>query len=211
MENVVLTPHIASATRETRLAMGMLVVSALRAVLLEDRIPRERRVASRDGSVRLAVDDRTPRARPRPASARRGRRTLARVRLARRARPRRSGGRARGLSRDARGRRRRGRRLAATTPATRTRSTSTTRCSSAARERCSCAPGRRDAAASPTRSRPRSPPPTFPIAAELVGAGDRRGRRHRLARRGDASRRDRLPNESGGGHRARGCLSRCAT
>jgi glyoxylate reductase len=39
MENVVLTPHIASATRETRLAMGMLVVSALRAVLLEGRIP----------------------------------------------------------------------------------------------------------------------------------------------------------------------------
>lgn len=39
LENVVLTPHIASATRETRLAMGMLVVSALRAVLLEDRVP----------------------------------------------------------------------------------------------------------------------------------------------------------------------------
>ncbi len=39
MENVVLTPHIASATRETRLAMGRLVVSALRAVLLEDRVP----------------------------------------------------------------------------------------------------------------------------------------------------------------------------
>jgi glyoxylate reductase len=39
MENVVLTPHIASATRDTRHAMGMLVVSALRAVLLEDRIP----------------------------------------------------------------------------------------------------------------------------------------------------------------------------
>jgi lactate dehydrogenase-like 2-hydroxyacid dehydrogenase len=39
MENVVVTPHIASATRETRLAMGMLVVSALRAVLLEDRVP----------------------------------------------------------------------------------------------------------------------------------------------------------------------------
>jgi glyoxylate reductase len=39
LENVVLTPHIASATRETRLAMGMLVVSALRAVLLEDRTP----------------------------------------------------------------------------------------------------------------------------------------------------------------------------
>jgi glyoxylate reductase len=39
MENVVLTPHIASATRETRFAMGMLVVSALRAVLLEGRTP----------------------------------------------------------------------------------------------------------------------------------------------------------------------------
>ena len=39
MENVVLTPHVASATRETRLAMGMLVVSALRAVLLEGRTP----------------------------------------------------------------------------------------------------------------------------------------------------------------------------
>jgi glyoxylate reductase len=39
MENVVLTPHIASATYETRHAMGRLVVSALRAVLLEDRIP----------------------------------------------------------------------------------------------------------------------------------------------------------------------------
>ena len=39
LENVVVTPHIASATRETRHAMGMLVVSALRAVLLEGRIP----------------------------------------------------------------------------------------------------------------------------------------------------------------------------
>jgi glyoxylate reductase len=39
MENVVVTPHIASATRETRLAMGSLVVSALRAVLLEGRTP----------------------------------------------------------------------------------------------------------------------------------------------------------------------------
>ena len=39
MENVVLTPHIASATRETRQAMGMLVVSALRAVLLDGRTP----------------------------------------------------------------------------------------------------------------------------------------------------------------------------
>ena len=39
MENVVLTPHIASATRDARLAMGMLCVSALRAVLLEGRMP----------------------------------------------------------------------------------------------------------------------------------------------------------------------------
>jgi lactate dehydrogenase-like 2-hydroxyacid dehydrogenase len=39
LENVVLTPHIASATRETRHAMGMLVVSALEAVLLEERVP----------------------------------------------------------------------------------------------------------------------------------------------------------------------------
>jgi lactate dehydrogenase-like 2-hydroxyacid dehydrogenase len=39
MENVVLTPHIASATRDARLAMGMLCVSALRAVLLEGRTP----------------------------------------------------------------------------------------------------------------------------------------------------------------------------
>lgn len=39
LENVVLTPHIASATRETRLAMGRLVASALRSVLLESRVP----------------------------------------------------------------------------------------------------------------------------------------------------------------------------
>jgi glyoxylate reductase len=39
LENVVLTPHIASATREARHAMGMLCVSALRAVLLEGREP----------------------------------------------------------------------------------------------------------------------------------------------------------------------------
>jgi glyoxylate reductase len=38
-ENVVLTPHIGSATRETREAMGMLCVDALRAVLLEHRRP----------------------------------------------------------------------------------------------------------------------------------------------------------------------------
>jgi len=39
LENVVVTPHIASATRDARLAMGMLCVSALRAVLLEGRRP----------------------------------------------------------------------------------------------------------------------------------------------------------------------------
>ncbi len=39
MDNVVLTPHIGSATRATRIAMGMLCVDALRAVLLETRIP----------------------------------------------------------------------------------------------------------------------------------------------------------------------------
>jgi glyoxylate reductase len=39
LENVVLTPHLGSATRETRDAMGMLAVSALRAVLLEGRTP----------------------------------------------------------------------------------------------------------------------------------------------------------------------------
>ena len=39
LENLVLTPHLGSATLETREAMGMLCVDALRAVLLEDRIP----------------------------------------------------------------------------------------------------------------------------------------------------------------------------
>lgn len=39
LENVVLTPHLGSATRETRVAMGMLCVDALRAVLLENRRP----------------------------------------------------------------------------------------------------------------------------------------------------------------------------
>jgi len=39
LDNVVLTPHLGSATRETRIGMGMLAVEGLRAVLLEDRIP----------------------------------------------------------------------------------------------------------------------------------------------------------------------------
>jgi len=39
LENVVLTPHLGSATLETREAMGMVCVEALRAVLLEHRVP----------------------------------------------------------------------------------------------------------------------------------------------------------------------------
>ena len=39
LDNVVLVPHLGSATRETREAMGMLCVDALRAVLLEGRRP----------------------------------------------------------------------------------------------------------------------------------------------------------------------------
>jgi glyoxylate reductase len=39
LENVVLTPHLGSATPDTREAMGMLAVSALRAVLLDDAVP----------------------------------------------------------------------------------------------------------------------------------------------------------------------------
>jgi glyoxylate reductase len=39
LENVILVPHLGSATDETREAMGMLCVSALRAVLLENRCP----------------------------------------------------------------------------------------------------------------------------------------------------------------------------
>ena len=39
LENVVLTPHIASATHEAREAMGLLCVEALRAVLLEGKRP----------------------------------------------------------------------------------------------------------------------------------------------------------------------------
>jgi glyoxylate reductase len=39
LENVVLTPHLGSATRDTREAMGMLAVDALRSVLLEGAVP----------------------------------------------------------------------------------------------------------------------------------------------------------------------------
>ena len=39
LENVVLSPHLGSATRATREAMGMSAVSALRALLLEGRQP----------------------------------------------------------------------------------------------------------------------------------------------------------------------------
>jgi len=40
LENVVLCPHLGSATRATRHAMGMLAVDALRTVLLADGLPR---------------------------------------------------------------------------------------------------------------------------------------------------------------------------
>ena len=39
LDNVVLAPHLGSATHETREAMGMLCVEALRAVLLDGRVP----------------------------------------------------------------------------------------------------------------------------------------------------------------------------
>jgi glyoxylate reductase len=39
LENVVLTPHLGSATRETREAMGLLAVAALRALLVDGRTP----------------------------------------------------------------------------------------------------------------------------------------------------------------------------
>jgi lactate dehydrogenase-like 2-hydroxyacid dehydrogenase len=45
LDNVVLTPHLGSATRETRVAMGMLCVEALRAVLIEERVPANAVVA----------------------------------------------------------------------------------------------------------------------------------------------------------------------
>lgn len=46
-EDVVLTPHVASATVEARLAMGRLVVDALRAVLVEGREPPNAVVSGR--------------------------------------------------------------------------------------------------------------------------------------------------------------------
>jgi glyoxylate reductase len=46
LDNVVLTPHLGSATRATRVAMGMLCVEALRAVLLEHRVPANAVVAT---------------------------------------------------------------------------------------------------------------------------------------------------------------------
>ncbi len=39
LENVVLTPHLGSATRETREAMGLLAVSALRSLLIDGIVP----------------------------------------------------------------------------------------------------------------------------------------------------------------------------
>ena len=56
LENVVVTPHIASATRSTRLAMGMLCVEGLRAVRSRP-YAAERRVTSRHARFRR-LDDR---------------------------------------------------------------------------------------------------------------------------------------------------------
>ena len=39
LDTVVLTPHLGSATRDTRVAMGQLAVAALRSVLCEGREP----------------------------------------------------------------------------------------------------------------------------------------------------------------------------
>jgi lactate dehydrogenase-like 2-hydroxyacid dehydrogenase len=39
LENVVLTPHLGSATRETREAMGLLAVSALHSLLIDGVVP----------------------------------------------------------------------------------------------------------------------------------------------------------------------------
>ena len=50
-ENAVLAPHLGSATDETREAMGMLCVSALIAVLLEDRVPENALNPSVAGTV----------------------------------------------------------------------------------------------------------------------------------------------------------------
>ncbi len=51
-ENVVLAPHLGSATDETRAAMGMLCVSALNAVLVEDRVPEN---ALNPGAARVVA------------------------------------------------------------------------------------------------------------------------------------------------------------
>ena len=54
LENVVLAPHLGSATVEAREAMGMLCVEALSAVLLEDRVPANAvnaEALSRDGQA----------------------------------------------------------------------------------------------------------------------------------------------------------------
>lgn len=68
MENVVLTPHLGSGTHATRESMGMLAVDALRAVLLDDRLPenrvvppfarpRSRKIDPRLGAAPLLIDE----------------------------------------------------------------------------------------------------------------------------------------------------------
>jgi hypothetical protein len=90
MENVV--PHAAHRERDTRdrLAMGG-SSSRPPGGAARGSDSRQRRVASRDAPVRSAVDDRTPRARARPATLAGRRSALARVRLACGTRPRQGG------------------------------------------------------------------------------------------------------------------------
>ena len=74
LENVILVPHLGSATLETREAMGMLCVEALRAVLLEGRRAGERRqLTGGGGRARAAPARAGPRggtASPRPPGGR---------------------------------------------------------------------------------------------------------------------------------------------
>ena len=175
--------------------MGMLVVSALRAVLLEGgprRTPCSVAPMALYGSQ--SMTGRLERVLVRPPLPEDG------------ARWREYGWRAapdlaaaaaehESFARDPRGCRRRGRRLPATIPATPTRSTSTTRCSSARTAPCSYGPGKEGRRGEPDAIAAALAAAGVPIAAELAAPGDRRGRRHGLARRRDAARRHRLPDE----------------
>ena len=138
----------------------------------------------RRARLRRPLDDRTAPACARSAAAACGRRALARVRLARRARP--GGGRSRASrvawvagARGRRSDRRRGR--ARATP---TRSTPTTRSSSETTARSCCARARKVACASRARSRPISSKP----ACRSRDGSSRRGRSTAATRSGSIER-----------------------